>query len=301
MAKASSRQQRKDAISSTGASGTQHIVQPAAGYTKSPAISDDGVAVNADYYRDGRFSKTDAGSENDYPAKSLTLFDTPSASGKNLPASIRVYGTGSGAKRQAVKDNGRFVGFKERDFIPAYTKFILEGSQEGYQERHQVIETFSDFYVFFYGQRPSIFTFNGTLINSKNINWVADFTFYYENFLRGTKCAENNARIILTYGGRQIEGYMLACNTQTNATTEAGVPMSFQFLLTRKNNVGYSDDFATAIANGTTVEDTDLKALLDAVAGKQGTGTSDKGTSNAFGAVRDAVGGGGPAARLLPP
>jgi len=103
----------------------------------------------------------------------------------------------------------------KKDLIPSYSRFILESVQEAHSERQQVVETFGDFYVFMYGERPPIYNFGGTLINSKNVNWVADFMLMYERFLRGTRCTENKARALLTYGGRQVEGYIINTSNQT--------------------------------------------------------------------------------------
>jgi hypothetical protein len=234
----------------------------------------------ADYYRDG-YSTGSGENRRTSPARTLTEF----AEG---PASIRVYGTGTGNQD------------KERDFIPAYTKFILSSVQEARQERAQIVETFSDFYVFFYGEKPAIFTYSGFLINAKNVNWLADFDYYYDTYMRGTRCVENNARLILTYGGRQVEGYILGVSTQTQAETEMGVPFSFQAIITKKNQIGFSDDFGLSSKGGKTIQDQDIKRLLDTVAGKTGAGTSAPGNSKAYNTTKSVAQNKSPAAYCKP-
>jgi hypothetical protein len=231
--------------------------QSTKGYTQLPVIVQPPEWVVQDYYRDGSSAA--------YLPRSIDSF----ADAVNAPASIRVYGSDK-------------EGEPERDFIPAYTKFILTGTQESHQERTQIVETFSDFYVFFYGEKPPIYTYNGLLINSKNINWVADFMYYYDNHIRGTKCVESKTRLILTYGGRQVEGYILSFGMQTQAETENGVPITFQAIITKKNQIGFSDDFGLSKRKGKGEEDATLRKMLEAVAGKTGKGSSAIASSNAF-------------------
>lgn len=145
---------------------------------------------------------------------------------------------------------------KERqDLIPKFTKFLLEGVQESHTERSQVVETFGEFFTFFYGERPPIYNFSGTLINSKMNNWLADFMFYYENFLRGTKAVEQNATIVLTYGGRQIEGFIMNTSNTTQAVTDKGVSLTFQVLVIDRKILSLSADFGLTVTDGIFAQD----------------------------------------------
>jgi hypothetical protein len=254
-----------------------------------PVLKDNGLITNVDYYRDGYrgvpVTTTVEGKQvTTYKDGYLprTLGPVP-----NSPASIRVYGKSTGAKATA----------KDRDLIPAFTKFIMNSVQEGHQERVQIVETFSDFYMFFYGERPPIYTYNGMLINSKNANWVADFMYYYEDHLRGTKCAEHNAKLILTYGGRQVEGYILSMNTSTTAESEQGVPVSFQVVITKRSRIGFSDDFLITLSNGkVVVEDEAIRKMIEGIAGAAGKGTASTNNSKAFSKANSVAGGKAPAA-----
>jgi len=178
-------------------------------------------------------------------------------------ASIRLVGKKQGSK-------------KEVDLIPKWTKFILQQAAESYNERTQIVETFGDYYVFFFGQRPVIYNFSGMLINAKNNSWVNDWKFMYQNFLRGTKAVENKARIILSYGGRQIEGYILNTNNSTTADTEFGVPFSFQVLLIDEKFLNFSEDFGLVVSNGQLSEAQNFAQLL------LGAGLSETDVDNAL-------------------
>lgn len=260
-------------IASGGVNTDKAKVQPTKGFTPQPTVEVTDSRQMADYYRNGEFT-LGANQQMEVVQHPKTLIER-----EEERASIRVYGRGTGKGASNTGQNAK----PERDFIPPYTKLILQSAQESRQERSQIVETFGDFYLFFFGQRPPVYSFTGTLINVKNVNWVADFEFYYDNYMRGTKCVENNARVIISYGGKQIEGYIIEMAMRTDAEVEIGVPVSFQVVVTKRNQTGFSDDFGIYTdAFGDESYDEDLRNLLDAVAGKEGKGLSDAETSAGF-------------------
>lgn len=181
---------------------------------------------SADYYRRGKESLPDPGYE--IAPREFIPIDI-----KDSPSSIRVFGKGHG--------NGKSVGTM-RDLIPAYSKFIIEGVSENRTERSQIVETFGDFYVFMFGERPSVMNFNCQLLNGANINWLHDFMFMYDAYLRGTRCVEQNASCIVTYGGKQVSGLILNVSAQINAAVEGAVAMSFSLVVFERNYFYYSPD-----------------------------------------------------------
>ena len=171
-----------------------------------------------------------------------------------------------------AKDNSKGA---DIDLIPPYSKFFLEGYQEGHMERSQVVETFGEFYAFFFGERPPVYTFSGTLLNTKDINWKEDFMFYYDNFLRGTKAVEYQARVVLTYNLSQVEGYIMGVNTQAQASNDKGVGVSFQMLVTKRRSMKLSVDFGIIEDNGNFNQDPLITDMLTR-------GISDPGVSAAY-------------------
>ena len=226
----------------------------------------------ADYYRFGKFAP---GSESTYEIQPRT-FDDPAEDQK--PASIRVFG-------QRPKDK------KPTDLLPAYTKFFVESVQEAHVERSQIVETFGNFYVFMFGERPPVYTFSGKLVNARNANWLSDFMFMYQTYLRGSKCVELNARLILTYGGRQIEGLMLGVNTGTEASNEGTVGFSFQVVVFERKYLGFSDDFGFATSDNQNLKADQqfLRMLNQVTGGRTGAGSSSPGVSAAQTAVRQTM------------
>lgn len=231
---------------------------------KHPTKDSTPVSTPADFYRRG------GGSDGPIPR----LLGDPEV---ESPASIRLMGNSTDKSKGDI------------DLIPPYTKFFLESAQESHMERSQVVETFGDFYVFFFGERPPVYNYSGTLLNADNVNWAEDFYFYYDNFLRGTKCVEAKARLILTYGYRQVEGFMLSSNFNINAISERGVPFSFQFIVIDRKLMKLSLDFGLSEFSGKFNTDNTILQMLK-------TGTSDGFISKATNDVKAIAAGAKPPA-----
>lgn len=126
-----------------------------------------------------------------------------------------------------------------RGKVTRYYDFIIQGVDDTRQEKMQVIETFGDPYVFFYGEKPRFVTFNGLLINTEDFNWRAQFWKNYDRYLRGTKLVQLNARAYLAYDSIVIEGYPVQANATDNAEMPYSVPFSLTMLVT--NYLDYTD------------------------------------------------------------
>jgi len=246
------------------------------GFVKHPKIPES-KTDSVDFYRFGQSTLITDEQGNIVPGvgdiqpKRVDDFGEGDSRGQDSLASIRLIGPVNSKTKE------------RRDLIPKFTKFMLESVQEAHTERSQVVETFGEFFTFFYGERPPIYNFSGTLVNSKINNWLADFMFYYENFLRGTKCVEQNATIVITYGGRQIEGFILNTSNTTQAITDKGVSLTFQVLVIDRKVLSLSADFGLTVTDGVFAQDEGfLKTLTES-------GLSRAEVSSAFNAVKLAV------------
>ena len=150
--------------------------------------------------------------------------------------SIRLIDTKSVPQKDNRKDPGKRL-------VPEFSKFFLTSVQEGHQEQYQTVETFNDWYVFFYGEKPPVYNFSGYLLNLANYNWWNEFMYYYQNFWRGTKAVELGGKIYITYNYQQVQGYILNVNTNLQAVTDKAAPFSISMLVTkRKIFNGIKDD-----------------------------------------------------------
>ena len=76
-----------------------------------------------------------------------------------------------------------------------YSNFIIQNISESRQEKSQILETFGDTYIFFFGERPRILQVTGLLFNTLDFNWRTEFWVNYEETLRGSKLVERDARV----------------------------------------------------------------------------------------------------------
>jgi len=145
-----------------------------------------------------------------------------------------------------IKGN-TFTGTFEGDIVNMYSRFFLESVVEQKTEKYQVVETFTAFYVFFYGQRPSFYRYNGILLNDPLNKWTNDMTFFYDNFFRGTKTADISAQAVMSYDDKVVSGFIVGMNMQTNAALPHGVPFSIDFLVVDHIAVSFSADIGALL------------------------------------------------------
>lgn len=203
----------------------------------SPGHSDfaDG-AKNDDSYRNSRHlvnRKGDDGSNDNLRENSLArqIQDKP-----DRQATIRL------VRRTTVKDREKAIQTHGKDslapwtnIIPPNTKFFLESVQEDREEKVQVIDTFGEWVAFFFGNKPEVHRYSGTLLNAANHNWKNEFQQNYDYFLRGSQAVKNKAVVVLQYDDVIVEGYIINNSIQMSASQDKAVPFSFSMLVTRRS------------------------------------------------------------------
>lgn len=122
-----------------------------------------------------------------------------------------------------------------------YANFILVGVTEQRAEKQQIVETFGEDYIFFYGERPRILNFNAVVINTNDFNWKSEFWENYEKTFRGTRLLEKNARLYVYFDDVVVEGYMLQAQQVGQAENPYHLPLTFSMFVTNYaflSNVG---------------------------------------------------------------
>lgn len=125
--------------------------------------------------------------------------------------------------------------------VNEYADFIIQAVDEQRVEKQQIIETFGESFVFFFGERPRVITVRGLLVNTEDFNWRSQFWYNYENYLRGTKLVQANARAYLSWDTRVVEGFLLQATGQEIADMPYAVNFSFSMLLSNDfdfSNIG---------------------------------------------------------------
>jgi hypothetical protein len=133
----------------------------------------------------------------------------------------------SSAVNKSVNNTDQAVGR-----VTDYADFLLQRVEDQRSEKSQIVETFGEAYVYFFGERPRVVTFNGYLLNTEDFNWHAQFWHNYDRFLRGTQLVKQNARCYLAYDSIVVEGYPLSANAVMQAENTNIVPFSITMLLT---------------------------------------------------------------------
>lgn len=113
-----------------------------------------------------------------------------------------------------------------------YANFLISDIQERRAEKKQVIETFGEDYVLFFGEEPRMLNVSGMLLNTADFNWKNEFWTNYENLLRGTKLVDAGARLYFSFDDVVFEGYMTEASTQHSAQMPYQLPLTFQFYVT---------------------------------------------------------------------
>jgi len=137
-----------------------------------------------------------------------------------------------------------------------YANFILQAVQEQRVEKQQVVETFGEDYIFFFGERPRIYTFSAVLMNTRNFNWKSEWWKNYEETLRGTKLLERNARMYLYYDDVVIEGYMLQASATATVDDPYKLPLQFQVFCTNYSIIGDVGSIFTPMYDDTVPDQT---------------------------------------------
>lgn len=122
-----------------------------------------------------------------------------------------------------------------------YSNFVLIGVTEQRAEKQQIVETFGEDYIFFFGEQPRILNFNAVVINTNDFNWKSEFWENYEKTFRGTRLLEQNSRLYIYFDDVVVEGYMLQAQQVGEATNPYHLPLSFSMFVTNYaflSNVG---------------------------------------------------------------
>ena len=141
-----------------------------------------------------------------------------------------------------------------------YSNFIVQGIQEQRAEKQQIVETFGEDYIYFFGERPRFLTVSGILMNTKDFNWKSEFWENYERYLRGTRLVEQNARLYFYFDDVVVEGYLVQASTNSDAMSPYHMPFQFVMfvcnyaILSSVGSVFFQQEAEAQLADGTSVE-----------------------------------------------
>lgn len=124
----------------------------------------------------------------------------------------------------------------------SYSNFLIQQVSEERVEKQQIVETFGEAFIFFFGERPRVLNVSGVLINTFDFNWEAEWWANYEENLRGTRCVEQGARIYLTFDETMVSGYLMATSSTKTSQERNYVPFSFQMFVVDSTTISQIGD-----------------------------------------------------------
>lgn len=155
-------------------------------------------------------------------------------SGKAIP----IIDAGSNRKHKIKPDdkNEDFFTVGNKRATDIYSNFFIQSVTEERAEKQQILETFGEAFIFLFGERARMVTFSGILLNTFDFNWEAEWWHNYDEYLRGTKCVENDARIFISYEETLVTGYIIGSSAAKSAQERNWVNFQFTMFVTNYSN-----------------------------------------------------------------
>lgn len=143
-------------------------------------------------------------------------------------------GANAGFREEGIlRGRKKFGAVKDHHAISLrYANFILTSAVEARQEKFQIMETFGDPFIFFFGEKPKIYQFSGLLLNSLDYQWRAEWWANYDNLIRGTRLVELDARVVLSWDDVVVEGYILTAQAADSDQQPHLIQLQFQLYVT---------------------------------------------------------------------
>ena len=112
------------------------------------------------------------------------------------------------------------------------TNIIVQRIDESRQEKQQIIETFGEDFVYYYGQRPRMLQVNAILPDSLEFQYAQEFWTNYDRALRGTRLVTRDARVFFDVAGQIFEGYLSTAQTSRSADQPRIIQLNFTMYIT---------------------------------------------------------------------
>ncbi len=127
-----------------------------------------------------------------------------------------------------------------KGYSNANHNFFITNVQHAAEEKMQVVETFGQDFVFFFGQRPMVLQVQGMLMNTSDFPWKQEWLSNYEHYLRGTRCVQNRTRVFLHVDDQLYSGYVFGTSITDDANLPHVCPFSFRMLVFNQVDLGAS-------------------------------------------------------------
>tara|TARA_Y100000034_G_C6908325_1_gene422250 strand:- start:5999 stop:7018 length:1020 start_codon:yes stop_codon:yes gene_type:complete len=138
-------------------------------------------------------------------------------------------------------------------FQNGYVGFLLSQVQEVHREKLQVIPLNGDNYAaYFPGAEPSVYSFSGFLMNTRQDEWRVLMHLLYQKVLRGSRVASHRHLVQIAYDSFVVTGVLINLTQIMNSNLETAVEFKFDMLVKHV----YTDTPAADLIGGAFLGDT---------------------------------------------
>lgn len=124
------------------------------------------------------------------------------------------------------------MGLGTEPYYGVFNNFGVTNVSEAREELVRIAMNFGgNWNAFFFGENPRVFTFQGLLLDSPEYPFYQEFVSAYDKYLSGRKCVINKMKMVLSYDGRIITGYILKLVNELTADQYMMKQFSFTVLV----------------------------------------------------------------------
>lgn len=106
-------------------------------------------------------------------------------------------------------------------------QFVMERVSNQSKEAYRVVASLGDEYKVYFGTAaPEVLSITGYTLNTRNQQWLYDFRYFYENYLKGSKLVESRLRAFLTFTDSIYEVLPVSFSYSESAKIPGGVTIS---------------------------------------------------------------------------
>lgn len=165
------------------------------------------------------------------PVRGIVLKDDSFATLRVVAGNGNVIPIIDAGSRRKDQEN-RFFEVNGKRATDIYSNFFIQQISEERSEKQQILETFGEPFIFLFGERARIVNFQGVLLNTFDFNWEAEWWHNYDQYIRGTKCVENDARVFISFDETLVTGYIISSAAVKNSEQRNFVNFQFQMFVT---------------------------------------------------------------------
>ena len=123
------------------------------------------------------------------------------------------------------------------DILFQTNRFLLEQINEQDMERTALMETFGDPYLYLFGSRARVWSYGGTLFDTKGLDWLNEWRAAYQKWVKGSASTKLKARAMLVYEDVAREGVIVTSNIGKSAQAPGMATLAFQMFVIKEHYI----------------------------------------------------------------